>query len=262
MNNNTFQPDRFYRLIVRNLKSIRKYWVQSLLIFAGLPLLFFLINLSNIGIEIDLHSRTSFLNGLVTSLVVVSPFMLFFNYNHPKKGLTEVMLAASVLEKYLVMQFACLLFTPLAIVAIYGGMDSLLAFFFSNTYSGHVIQQIIHNSLNLHQITTILLLQQAILFFNLLFVRRKVVKTGGVFILTLIVTIAAIGITASLFESGSSSDEFNHFNFDFNERGLFAIYADDHPIVIIIQITRIFMQVIVPLALMAGSYFVMKNKRY
>ncbi len=29
------------------------------------------------------------------------------------------MLAASVLEKYLVMQLACLLFTPLAIVAIY-----------------------------------------------------------------------------------------------------------------------------------------------
>jgi len=252
MNNNTFQPDRFHRLIVRNLKSIRKYWVQSLLIFAGFPLLFFLINLSNMGIEINLHSRISFLNGLVTSLVIVSPFMLFFNYNHPKKGLTEVMLAASVLEKYLVMQLACLLFTPLAIIAIYGGMDSLLALLFPGIYSGHIIQQIMHNSLNLHQITTILLLQQAIFFFNLLFVRRKVVKTGGVFILAMIVTTAAIGITASLFESGSSSTEFNNFNFDFSERGLFTIYADD----------RIFMQVIVPLALMTGSYFVMKNKRY
>ncbi len=262
MSNNTFQPDRFYRLVFRNLKSIRKYWIQSLLIFAGIPLLFFLINLSQIGLVIDLQGRTSFLSGLVAALVIVSPFMLFFNYNHPKKGLTEVMLAASVFEKYLVMQLACLLLTPLAIMIIYGGMDGLLALFFPGIYSGYVIQQVVHNTITLHQITLILLLQQAILFFNLLFVRRKVVKTGGVFILTMIVTIAAIGITASFFESRNPSAEFNDLKFDFNERGLFAIYADDHPIVVIIQITRIFMQVIVPLALMAGSYFVMKNKRY
>lgn len=262
MDNNTFQVDRFCKLIVRNLKSIRKYWIQSLLVFAGFPLLFFLTNLSHIGGVISLNSRISFMNDLITTLVIFSPFMLFFNYNHPKKGLTEVMLGASVLEKYLVMQLACLLFTPVAIVIFYGGMDSFLALLFPTLYKGLVLEQILHHSVDWNEITFMLLLQQAVFFFNLLFVRRKVAKTFGVFILAMIVTVAAIGTIASVFESGSSSAEFHNFNFDFSKRELFAIYADDRPIIIIIQITRIFFQVIAPLALMVSSYFVMKNKRY
>ena len=262
MNNNTFQVNRFWKLIVRNLKSLRKYWVQSLLIVAGFPLLFFMINLSPIGMEISLDSRTSFLFTMVTALVIISPFMLFFNYNHPKKGFTEVMLGASVLEKYLVMQLACLLFTPLVIVTVYGGMDSLLALLFPTLYKGHVIQQIWQHSVDLKQITTTLLLQQAILFFNLLFVRRKVLKTVGVFILATIAMTTAVVVTISLWEASGSSAEFNNLHFDLNERALFAIYANDHPIVVILQVARIILQVILPLAFLTGSYFILKNKRY
>lgn len=262
MNNNTFQVDRFWKLIVRNLKSLRKYWVQSLLIVAGFPLLFFLINLSQIGMEITLDNRTSFLNSMVSTLVIISPFMLFINYNHPKKGLTEVMLGASVLEKYLVMQLACLVFTPLAIVTIYGCMDSLLVLLFPTLYKGHVIQQILQNSVDWQQISTMLLLQQGVFFFNLLFVRRKVLKTVGVFILAMIAMITAIVITISIWESIGSTAEFNNLYFDLNDRALFAIYANDHPIVVILQVTRIIIQVILPLAFFSGSYFVLKNKRY
>ena len=262
MDNNVFNPNRFYKLIVRNIKSIRKYWLQSLLIFAGIPLLIFLINLSNIGLEIGLSERTSFLEGLVSTLVIISPFMLFFNYTHPKKGLTEVMLAASVFEKYLVMQLACLVVTPLAILTLYGGADSFLAFLFPQVQGGHVIQQLINGSVDWNRITIIVLFQQGILFFNLLFVNRKVVKTGGVFILIMIGLIASLVITVSILESSNTMIDYNRFDFDFSEKGLFTIYSNAHPIIYVIQFLGIFMQIIVPLAFMIGSYFVLKNKRY
>ena len=262
MNNNIFNSNRFYKLIIRNLKNTQKYWFQGLLIFAGLPLLILLINLLNIGLGISLYERVSFLKVLISSVVIVSPFALFFNYNNPKKGLTEVMLAASVFEKYVVMQLACLFFLPSIILILFGSVDSLLAFLFPQAHEGYVIQQLIKNSVDWNRITSIILFQQTVFFFNMLFVNKKAVKTLGVFILYFIALTATIVITISIWESRIAMADFSNLNFDFSERGLFTIYSNDHPIILFIQFIRIFTQVVVPLIFMIGSYFVMKNKRY
>lgn len=261
MDNNIFNPNRFYKLIVRNLKSTQKYWFQGLLIFAGLPLLILLINLSSTGLAISLNNRMLFIDILIRSLAIVSPFILFFNYNHPKKGLTEVMLAASVFEKYVAMQLACLLF-PLIILILFGGVDSLLSFLFPRVHEGYAIQQILNNNIDWNRITSILLFQQTVFFFNMLFVNKKAVKTLGVFILYFIALTATIVITISIWESRIAMADFRNLNFDYTERGLFTIYSNDHPIILFIQYIRIFTQVVVPLIFMTGSYFVMKNKRY
>ena len=261
MENNTFQVDRFWKLVVRNLKSLKKYWVQSTLIIAGFPLLFFLINISPMRMIIDLEERTSFMFTMVGILMIISPFMLFFNYNHPKKGFTEVMLGASVLEKYLVMQLACLIFIPLTTVMIFCAMDSLLALLIPFFYNGFVIKEIWQRPIDWQEITFELLYLQAILLFNLLLVRKKVLKTIGVFLLTTIVIITAMVITVTIWKS-SGSLELVNIEFSLSERGLFDINANDHPLVVLLMVTRIFIQVIVPPAFVIGSYFILKNKRY
>lgn len=262
MNNNTFQFNRFYKLIVRNLQRNPKSWIQNVLIFAGLPLVFFLINLSNISAAINLANRVSFLEILTGFTFMFSPFMLFFNYNHPKKGLSEVMLPASVFEKYIVIQLACILIAPLSVILLYGGMDTLLALIFPKIYGGYAVQQFFQSSINWNNISQMFVTQQAILFCNFLFIRRKVLKTAGAFILSLIVFSTIMGIGMTIWDSQTPFTNVENLSFSFGSRNLFEIHINDHPVVIAMQIVRIFLLVVLPAALMIGSYFIMKTKRY
>lgn len=262
MTNNTFQFDRFYKLIVRNLQRNPKSWMQSILIFAGLPLVFFLINLADFGASVDLANRVFFLSFLTGVAFIFSPFVLFFNYNHPKKGLPEVMLPASVLEKYLVMQLACIVIAPLSIFLLFGGMDSLLAFIFPRIYAGFAVQQFFQESISLNDFSQMFLIQQTIVLCNLLFTRRKVLKTAGVFILTSIVFLTIAGLAMYIVDSQNLFEDAENINLSFGSRNLFEMHVNDHPIVITTQLARIFVQVVLPVALIVASYFVMKKKRY
>lgn len=262
MNNNIFQFDRFYKLVVKHLKSTPKSWTMIIIVFAGLPLLFLLVNLLNVGVNIDLNSRYGFLTLLMNAAFILSPFVLFYNYNHPKKGLSEVMLPASIVEKYIVMQLACIIFAPLVILLIFGSMDSLLALIFQGKYEGYVVYEFFQNSISWDELFNNFLLQQAILFCNLLFVRRKIMKTAGVFILAGIVIAIIFGVSIAIWDSHQSFTDAEGLSFNFEDRSMFQIYANDHPLIVIIQFTRIFFHVILPLALVTCSYFLMKNKRY
>lgn len=265
MENNIFQPDRFLKLVVRQFKLNPKLWINSLILFIGFPILFFLINISNIGgVVISVSNRTSFLESLLVILFVLAPFLLFFNYNHPRKGLTEVMLPASIAEKYIVMQLICIFFVPLITIAIYGGIDFVLALIFPKIYPGLVIQQLFKNSIDANILFFLFFLQQAMMFFNLLFLRRKVLKTVVVFIISMIILASIMVIlvyfvtTNALFDTVGSS--YNHF--DITDRGIFRFYVSDHPVITMMQIARILFQIVIPLAFMTGSYFLMKKRRY
>lgn len=262
MNNNTFQFDRFGKLIIRNFQRNPKSWIQSILIFCGIPLIFFLINLTDVEINVSLYHRTMFLSLLTNMAFIFAPFVLFYNFNHPKKGLSEIMLPASILEKYLVMQLTCIIIAPLSILVLYGGVDSLLALLFPKTLDRYAAQQFVQTRWTWDHLSQLFLTQQAILFCNLLFSRRKVVKTGGVFILFSILTLLIFGVGIAIWDSHSSFTETESFNFDFKDRGLFEFYPNDHPFITISQIVRILTQIVLPTALMIGSYFVLKTKRY
>ncbi|MDO5664052.1 MAG: hypothetical protein Q4G63_02190 [Bacteroidia bacterium] len=261
MTNNIFQLNRFHKVIVRNLQRNPKSWLQSILIFTGLPLVFFLINLADFG-AVNLANRLSFLEILIYFAFMFSPFVLFFNYNHPKKGLPEVMLPASVLEKYIVMQLACIVIAPLSVLVLYGGMDSLLASVFPRIFEGYAVQQLFLKSISFNNFSQMFLIQQAILFCNLLFVRQKVLKTTGVFILTSIIFLTITGLAIYIMNSQNLFDDTESISLNFGNRNFFEIYVDDHPFVITTQLARIFTQVVLPVALVIGSYFVMKKKRY
>lgn len=261
MTNNTFHPTRFYQLLVRNLKQNPKSWMLSIAIFTGLPLLFLVLNIADIGISISQKDRITFLQLFTNAAFVFSPFVLFYNYNHPKKGLIDVMLPASILEKYIAMQLSCIVLAPLAVLLLFGIPDSLLALIFPKTYGGYAVPEAITDFFSWDTFSENFILQQFLLFCNLLFVRRKVLKTIGVFIGVLILFLTVFGIGVAMFNM-QSANEVQDINLSIGNRGIFEIYVNDNPVTISIQIVRIILQVVLPILLVIGSYFVMKNKRY
>lgn len=263
MSNNIFQFNRFSKLVVRNLKNNPKSWVLSIAVFTGLPLLFFTLSVANIGINTSDTDRATLLSLFMRLALMFSPFVLFFNYNHPKKGLTDVMLPASITEKYAVMQLSSLIFAPLTILVLFGGMDSLLALIFPKIYGGFAVPEALNDFISVGTLTQEVVVLQAVLFCNLLFIRRKILKTTGLFILSLIVFITLFGIGIAIFDSNSPfTENTESISLDFSSRGLFEIHVNDNPIVITIQAIRIFLQVILPISLATGSYFLMKTNKY
>lgn len=257
MTNNTFLPARFGKLVVRNLKSNKKMWMQSILVLAGFPLFILLLKISNLVTNPSLVFRSSFLEFTIIVAFISAPFSLFFNYNHPKKGLREVMLPASIAEKYAAMQFACIVLAPLSVFVIFGAMDSLLALIFPKIYGGFAVAQLFKSGLEFDTFMLFVLMQQTVFFFNLLFVKHKVLKTFGVFMLGMILFTALLAIIMSIIAYRMPSE----VNIDFGDTGLFDFSQTEHTIVVV-QIFKIILVLVLPIALMIGSYFLMKNKRY
>lgn len=262
MTNNIFQFNRFGTLIARHTSLKTKIWLQSMIIFAGLPVFFLLLNASNIGVNIDQSDRASLLEFIVYFTFIFAPFAHFYSNNHPKKGLTEVMLPASVLEKYVSMQFVCIVIAPLAALLPYGAADSLLALIFPNIYGGYALTEAFASDLKFEPLMILLLFQQIIFFCNLIFIRRKVIKTGGVFVISLIVLVTLLAAIGTIWGNRIENIEGDNYSYNFNDRALFEIYPNDHPALVALQIFRILVVIVAPVALMIGSYFVMKNKRY
>lgn len=261
MINNTFSLTRFYQLLVRSLQQNPKSWLLSIAIFVGLPLLFLVLNIADIGISTSVENRISYLQLFTNMAFIFSPFILFYHYNHPKKGLTDVMLPASVLEKYIAMQFSCIVLAPLAVLVLFGIPDSLFALIFPKIYGGYAVPAAIADYFSWDTFSQNFITQQFILFFNLLFVRRKVLKTIGVSILILIIFLMIVVAGAGILDS-QLIDETQDITVNIANRNLFEIHVGDRPIVIVTQIARIIVQVVLPIVLVIGSYFILKNKKY
>ncbi len=262
MQNNIFQPSRFGKLISRSLNYNIKGILQSILIYAGLPLLFLLGNISLSSFDIDIDIRYAFFTMLLFAAFIFSPFIYFYSYNHPKKGLTDVMLPASALEKYILMQLTCTVFAPLIVFVLYGGMDFLISLLFPQYFKVNVIQILFSSELNSEFIFLLFLTVQAMIFCNLIFVKRKLLKTIGSFIaVNLLLGFLIISIVTILDRSGAL-DPLTPLTVETIERYHFAFSLDDHPFVIGIQLFRFFMEIITPIGFIVASYFIMKTKKY
>ncbi len=263
MSNNIFDINRFGKLTYRKWFHPTNFAWRTVFSFASLPLLFLLFNLMGDSSTVSLGSRYNVLVFLIVLSIVFSPFIFFFNYNHPKKGIIDAMLPASILEKYLVMQLTGIIYAPLLVVVLYGGMDSLLALLFPKVMSGFAVAQFVSLvELNWEKILILFTLQQCILFCNLWFRRNKPLKTFGVIMLFHIIL---TGIVVGLFFI--FIDDMPHmvgvtFNVYEGRGQSLLIKSGDHPSVVIIQLLRIFVDIVMPIGLVIGSYFMLKTKRY
>ena len=263
MTNNTFKLDRFSNVIGRTFKQNKKVGLTSILVFVGVPLLLFLFNLMGLN-PTSIVMRQIFFRLIVVFAFILSPFIYFYGINHPKKGLNEVMLPASVLEKYLNMMLFCMIIVPLSAVVLYAATDSLIALIFPKYFNGFAIREFMTIFTDLGDLLNVFLIMQSLFFFNLLFSSRKILKTIGAFMLIgvattiLSATVMIIADQAGTFESLAKTD----ITIYTEDRGYFDIHKSDHFLFIYLQLVRIFTTIVVPIGLMIGSYFILKNKRY
>lgn len=263
MNNNIFQFNRVGMLIRRTFQQNSKMLLNNALVLAGLPILFLLLGELTSGTGASLSFRSNMLTFLVIVFFIFSSFFYYYFYNHPKKGLSEVMLPASVLEKFVVMQIVCIIFAPLMGLVFFGGSDALLTALFPKYQTGYAIADFFNNTLTVDSTLFSLLTLQTLFFCNMLFVRRKLLKTAASLmaanLLILIISTAVLGLLDSY---GYFDGMSNNISINTGQRGLFEFYSGDHPFVTFLMILRIFMEVVMPIVFMIGSYRLMKTKRY
>ncbi len=195
---------------------------------------------------------------LVGAFFVLSPFFFYNYYNHPKKGLPEVMLPASVLEKFVAMQATCFTVLPLMNILCFGGSDALLTILFPNYQSGYAIAYFFTDKLTANTVLILFLTMQAVFFCNLLFIRRKVFKTIARFVVVNFLLSIILVLTIFFMVSLDFLEEIpEDVHFNLNEGGLF-----DLPFITSGLLLKLFMTVVVPIIFMIGSYRIMKTKRY
>ena len=263
MNNNIFQFKRIGMLINRTFQQNSKTLLNNALVLAGLPILFLLIDRLTSGEGPSLLFRGGTLTFLVVIFFVLSPFFYHYFYNHPKKGLSEVMLPASVLEKFVIMQLGCMIFAPLMALIFFGGSDALLTTLLPKYQSGYAIVKFFSLTFDHDTVLLSFLSLQAIFFCNMLFVRRKLLKTTASFmVVNLLILIVLIAVFKVMESFGYFNEVTGNMNFSLNERGLFEFYTGDHPLVSFLLIFRIFIETVMPIILMIGSYRLMKTNRY
>ncbi|MGI6048054.1 MAG: hypothetical protein ACOYEG_08630 [Petrimonas sp.] len=268
MNNNIFQFNRVGMLFRRTFQQNSKAILNTALVLSALSIFCFFLFLyfttpDGVGVSSLLSFRGNVLIFLAGVFFIFSPFFYYYSYNHPKKGLSEVMLPASVLEKFVAMQLVCMIFAPLMALIFFGGSDALLTTLFPKYQSGYAIVHFFENMLTADTVLQAFLTLQAVFFCNMLFVRRKLLKTSASFIavalLILIISTAVLGLLDSY---GYFDGMSNSISINTGQRGLFEFYSGDHPFVTFLMILRIFMEVVMPIVFMIGSYRIMKTKRY
>lgn len=263
MQNNIFQFDRFFKLMKRGITHQPKKKLQMVIGFTGIPILAFLINISNGRDIFDVGSRANFLSAIVFVIFIASPFTFFKEINHPKRGLIDAMLPASTLEKYLLMQLTCVIVAPLIPIVLYGGMDFILASIFPNILQGFALSEFLNFKASSWEFYVMLFVtQQLIFFFNLHFVANKQIKTLASIILIPIVMISIFLLMIKLFASDFFTNYDHNMNINIPSGKSLMIHQGDPLITVLIQLWRIFADIVLPVILVIGSYFRMKTIRY
>lgn len=263
MNNNIFDINRFGKLIKREWFNPKNFKFGSF-VPAALPILFLLTSFLNQSLNYSADQRATYLSVAVIILILSAPFVYFNNFNHPKKGIIDTMLPASSLEKFLVMQLTGLIFAPLFIIITFGGVDTILSLLFPKVMSGYAVVAAVKNlDYNWEKVMIMFTIYQSMIFCNLWFRRNKILKTLGIYIVFGIV-MSIIGVLLfKIFVADYSYMYTEHINISINGDGSsLMIKQGDHPAFIIIQLSRIFMNIVLPISLTIGSYFMLKTRRY
>lgn len=264
MNNNIFDIQRFGKLIKREWLN-PKHLKLGNFIPALLPVLYLLITiLNNNDASNSAVDRANILLFTIIVLVYFSPFILFGNINHPKKGIIDTMLPASSLEKFLLMQITGLILVPVYILVTYGFVDTILSTIFPKVLGGYAIITFFEIlDYNWEKSLILFGIFQSILFCNLWFKTNKILKTIGAFSIFGGVMLMIAILLVKIFIEKGIDDSIINYNISFDGSGSsLMIRSGDHPALVITQLSRIFIDIIMPIGLTIGSYFMLKTRRY
>lgn len=139
--NNTFEFNRFKKVIKHDGLSYFQNVGLTLIIFLSLPIVIWLFGIvfsSEGSNDVSITERIMTINVFLTILCIIAPVRLYKNCNDSRMGIGYAMLPASTLEKFLSMVFYCTIVTPFIYLVGALTIDSILAVI-SSSYDGYAI---------------------------------------------------------------------------------------------------------------------------
>lgn len=134
--NNTFNITRFGKVVARDFRKYIDSFGLTLVILIGLTLVLWLLTLI-FGFTMPTLVRWIVIYIAVVLALILVPARAFGDINLPREGVRFAMLPASNLEKYLSYILFCLL-TPVAVLLLSWGLDSLLTLLPFGGFSSHI----------------------------------------------------------------------------------------------------------------------------
>ena len=269
---NTFDINRFYKFFRKEYREliplILKYAAIFSLILVGIWLTSLLFN-KNLRVPMDV--RLIYLSVSVFFTMVMAPFTLYKNYNHPKKGLDYTSLPVSILEKYFTMVLFALIIMPIIITVSIVLTDTLISLISPNNFSGFLWSEAALAKLTKGSFADIFIVPSMFLLGNLLYRKNKVLKTilssiGIYLIITLVLSFIIFYVYKDQMAAINDAMEAKT-NISINIRNLSDLYNNEYlagypGLRFTVGFFAIIYNFGLPIGSLAGSYYRMKTIQY
>lgn len=123
---NTFDTNRFKKMLAYDLKQARYTYGKALLVAVLAPVMWWLM-LTLLNSESGMTGRLALLYAIYLGALMVAPSRLYARVNQGNKGIYYAMLPASKQEKYLSMWLICAVILPIVLAIALLTVDTLLA---------------------------------------------------------------------------------------------------------------------------------------
>lgn len=196
--NETFSINRYSKLLKKELTERAPIIVKIAGIFSLLLVGYWLTILLFNGDPVSIYPRITYLRFATFLTMVIAPFNLYKDYNHPKKGIDYVILPASVTEKFLNMLTNTVIFMPLITFSSILLVDSVLSTITPSIFPGYVITSLWEVEKTFGGFIAFLIFQQGCIFGNFLFRKNKIFKTllsgAGIYIALALIVVFLISV--------------------------------------------------------------------
>ncbi|MFA6334677.1 MAG: hypothetical protein WCX48_03865 [Bacteroidales bacterium] len=174
--NEIFSSNRFFKLLKKEVTERAPMIIRIAGIFS-LILAGSLLNVIFDGGPLSIASRNSYLLFATFITMVIAPFNLYKNYNHPKKGIDYVLLPASVTEKFLSMLTNTVIILPLITFFSVLLTDTILSTISPSMFPGYLVSSLWSTGKLFENVAEALIFQQGCILGNFLFKKNKIFKT-------------------------------------------------------------------------------------
>ncbi len=270
--NNTFDINRFYKFFKKEFKElmplILKYAVIFSLVLLGIWLTSLLFNKD---LRVPMDVRLIYLSISVFFTMLMAPFTLYKNYNHPKKGLDYTSLPASILEKYISMILFALIIMPIIITLSIIFTDTFISLISPNYFSGFLWNEAALAKLTEGSFADIFIVPAMFLLGNLVYRKNKVLKTilstvGIYLVITLVLSFIIFYVYKDQIAAISDAMEAKT-NFSISIRNMNELYNNElltgYPgLRFIVGLFALIYSFGLPIGSLAGSYYRMKTIQY
>jgi hypothetical protein len=194
-----FSFTRFFKFLKLELsekiKFILKFAAILCLINISFWLLGKLLSYNAGGVTANVSDGLGYLISCYVLTIIVAPFAMYKNINHPKKGVDYASLPVSINEKFASMLLNTVVIAPLIVIAMLFCVDALMFFIDTQSLAGSLITSVhFFSPLGINVLIGILGIQALVIFGNTFFVKGKAVKTllSIMLFYTIVVTVLII----------------------------------------------------------------------